>query len=60
MVRVLALLIERSQVQCPAAAVVSLNEEPYSHCSSPPSCTNGDLTVAWEAKCQTVHISLNS
>ena len=44
--------IERSwsPVQCPAAAAaVSLDKEPYSHCSSPPSCINGDLAIAGEA-----------
>ena len=54
-----AALIERSQVQCPAAAVVSLNKEIYSHCSSPPSCINGDLAVAGGSKCQAVNVSLN-
>ena len=28
---------------------VSLSKELYSHCSSPPSCINGDLAVAGEA-----------
>ena len=35
--------------RCPAAAVVSLSKELYSHCSSPPSCINGDLAIAGEA-----------
>ena len=33
----------------PSAAVVSLSKELYSHCSSPPSCINGDLAIAGEA-----------
>ena len=42
--------ITRSLVQCPTAAVVvSLSKELYSYCSSPPSCINGDLTIAGEA-----------
>ena len=40
---------EKSPIQCPAAAVVSLNKELYSHCSSPPSCINGGLAIAGEA-----------
>ena len=32
-----------------AAAVVSLSKELYSYCSIPPSCINGDLTIAGEA-----------
>ena len=31
------------------AAAVSLSKELYSHCSSPPSCINGDLAIAGEA-----------
>ena len=42
------MLIERSQVRCPAAAVVSLSKKLYSHCSSPPSCIKGDLAIAGE------------
>ena len=42
--------IKRFQVQCSAgAAVISLSKELYSHCSSPPSCINGDLALAREA-----------
>ena len=40
------LLTESSPVQYPAAAVVSLNKEVYSHCSSLPSY---DLAIAREA-----------
>ena len=29
--------------------VVSLSKKLYSHCSSPPSCNNGDLALAEEA-----------
>jgi len=41
--------IKRFPVGCPAAAIVSLNKELYSHCSSLPSCINGDLAIAGEA-----------
>ena len=44
-----SLLTKRSPVQCPAAAVVSLSKELYSHCSSAPSCINGDLAIAEES-----------
>jgi len=30
-------------------AVVSLSKKLYSHCSSPPSCMNGDLVLTREA-----------
>ena len=43
------LLTKRSPVHCPAAAVVSLSKELYSHCSSPSSYINGDLAIAGEA-----------
>ena len=41
-----SLLTKRSPVLFPAAAVVSLSK---SHCSSPPSCINGDLAIGGEA-----------
>ena len=41
----IGLAITRFQVQCPVPSVVvaavSLSNELYSHCSSPPSCING-------------------
>ena len=37
------LAIERFQVQCPVAVVVSLNKKLYTHCSNLPKCLNGDL-----------------
>ena len=45
------LLTERFPVQCSAAvvAIVSLSKELHSHCSSPPSCINGDLAIIGEA-----------
>ena len=48
----ISLLIERSHVRCPAAAVVSSSKELYSHCSSPLSCINGDLAIVgpWGSK----------
>ena len=39
----------------PSCCCCSLSKELYSHCSSPPSCINGDLG----SKCQAVHVSLN-
>ena len=40
--------VEHWTVRRSAAAVVSLSKELYSHCSSPPSCINGDLAIAGE------------
>ena len=48
------LAIARFQVQCPVpsvvVAVVSLSKELYSHCSSPPSCINGQISPTSTAR----------
>ena len=46
---------QESPVQCPAATVVSLSKELYSHCSSPPSWGPDN---SWVRKCQALNVSL--
>ena len=50
----IGLVIARSQVRCPvpsvAVTVVSLSKELYSHCSSQPSCINGQISLISTAR----------